>query len=468
MSTTGPGGSSVSSQLAAFFARLTAADLPESVIEDARWRFVDFIGLCVAGSRLPQAAPILAVARSNGGAGEATAVVSGDRLPATAVAWVNASVGHGTDYDDFHGPSAVHIGTVAVPAALAMAERMGADGRACLLACVAGAEVGLRINVAAPPQRFHERGLHGTGMAGPFVGAGVAAKLMGLDAGQTAHALGIAGSQSAGLLQGLIDGSWVKQLHPGFAAQSGILAAQLARHSFTGPLEVIEGRMGYLRSFLYGDDDLLDVQRVVADLGDRWLLPETTFKQFPTGAWNQASMEAIGRVMADEGLKPDDLERVDCFVAPPCIGIVCEPREAKIHPQSPYHMKFSLPYSVAIVAVRGTLRAEDFDEETLHDPTIASLAARVFCEPDASMLPDRLGARVRVTTRHARVMELEIPVMLGGLERPPTVDEHREKFLRNAGPTLGDAGAEALLAAVEEIWDRPDVSEIVALTIPGR
>ena len=133
----------------------------------------------------------------------------GSRLPAPLAGWVNGAVGHGADFDDMHGGAAVHISSVMVPAALAAAEAAGSSGSDCLLAMVVGGEIALRINTGAPPHQFHHRGLHGTGVAGPFAAAAIGSKVLGLSPGQTANALGMAGSRSSGLMQTLIDGTWL-------------------------------------------------------------------------------------------------------------------------------------------------------------------------------------------------------------------------------------------------------------------
>lgn len=455
----------ISEQLAAWVHRLRVDDLPADVVDDARWRLVDMVGVTIAGSRVDSAGPVSRVAGSLGGNPQATTMTFGQRLPAPLAAWVNGAVGHGPDYDDTHGLAAVHISTVAIPAALAAAEARGAGGEACLLAFVAGAEISLRIAMGAAPHQFHKRGLHGTGVAGPFAAAAIASRLFGLTEGQTANALGMAASQSAGLMQTLIDGSWVKRLHPGWGAQAGLTTALLAAEGFTGPREALEGKYGFFNALLNGSEDTFQWDRITGDLGRTWQLPDTTYKPWPNGAWNHSSMDAVTMIMAEHGIGRDQIERIDLFVPDICIPIVCEPREAKLNPRSPYHMKFSLPYAVAMLVVRGTVEVDDFVPAVLAEPEPREFAKKVFCHADSSMPPDRFPARVELHTTDGRRLVQDMPSQKGGPGNRMRPEEHRRKFLGNVRPTLGEERAAQLLDALENAWSAPDVSSIMAMTV---
>ncbi len=456
----------ISERLARWSVSVAVEDLPADVADDARWRLVDQVGVCIAGSRSASAGIIHRVAAKSGGTPESTTMVFGTRFPAPLTGWVNGAVGHGADYDDMHGVAAVHISSVAVPAALAAAESVQASGAQCLLALATGAEIGLRINTGAPPHQFHHRGLHGTGVAGPFAAAAIASKLLGLDAAATTDALGMAGSRSSGLMQTLIDGSWVKQLHPGWGVQGGITCALLAAEGFTGPHEVLEGKFGFFNALLHGDEATFQFDHITDGLGERWILPDTTYKPWPNGVWNHASMEGTATIMSREGLSIGDVDRIDCFVPPICIPLVCEPREAKLNPRSLYHMKFSLQYSVAMLAVLGAVEVDDYNEATLANREIHNFAARVDCHADPSMLPDTFPARVQLTTLDGRVFEEDVPAQRGTRLNPMLPDDQRRKFRGNVRPSLGDEQTEELLAALEGAWDAQDVRALMALTVP--
>ena len=453
---------SLSRRLGEHFSRLRPEDLPEAVIRDARWRLVDTLGVALAGSTMDYARIVGDVIGDLGGNEQASAIGFERRLPVTAAGFVNAAYAHGPDFDDTHSVAMVHIGCLAVPAALAMAERVGASGADMLTALVAGAEVGLRIGAAAP-HRFHHRGYHATGVVGPFTAAVAGARLLGLDGGQTANAMGLAGSQASGLLQGLQDGSWVKRLHPAWTVQAGLMAALLAQRGFTGPVEVLEGRAGLFNVLLHSDPGPIDLESIAAGLGSVWLLPDTTFKPYTNGAWNHSSMDAAIGIMRRESVAYEAVERIDVTVPMECIPIVCEPREIKLHPATPYHMKFSLPYSVAILAVLGHTDVGDYTPEVHADPRIADLASRVHCHGDPAMTPENFPARVTLDTRDGRHFELDMPAQRGGPGNPMSAADHRSKFRSNARPVLGEERTEELLAAMESIWQAASVKDITRL-----
>lgn len=435
-------------------------DLPDAVRTDARWRLTDTVGVCLAGSRLEYAPAVRDLAEELGGRPDASTVGFGQKLPAPLAGFVNGALAHGADFDDTHSVASAHISCVVVPAALAMGERTGATGAAVLTAMVVGADVGLRIGAAAP-HLFHARGLHPTLVVGPFAAAAVGARLLGLDQRRTASALGLAGSQAAGLLQGMLDGSWVKQLHPAWAVQSGLTAALLAGKGFIGPRAVLEGRSGLYGALLYGEE--IDLDAVCADLGARWLYPETVFKPYPNGAWNHSSTDGVAELMQRERVSADDIDRIDCTISPHGLGAVCEPREIRLHPQSPYHMKFSLPYAVAMRAVLGRITADDYTEEVRGDQRVAALAQRVFCHGDPEMPAEQFPARVRLVTRDGRSFEIHVTAQRGGPQNPMNADQHRAKFLANAEPTLGSERSGQLLQALEGAWGAPSLASVVRL-----
>ena len=449
-------------QLADFFCALQPESIPDHVRDDARWRLVDTVGVALAGSRMDYAEMVRGVFAGMGGMPEATAFAVEGRLPAAHAGFVNGAYAHGPDYDDTHSVAMVHIGCTAVPSSLAMAERQRASGAEMLTAMIAGAEVGLRIGAAAP-HRFHHRGLHATSVVGPFTSAMASGRLLRLESERVTNALGLAGSQSSGLLVGLHDGSWVKRLHPGWSVQAGITAALLAERGFLGPHEVLESPWGLYGVLLHGDEEPWRIDDVTAGLGERWLLPDTTYKPYSNGAWNHSSMDAVVAIMRDHHLQHEEIARIDAAVPVECLTVVCEPRDAKIHPRTPYHMKFSLPYSVAIVAVLGHADIDDYTDEVFANAEIADLAARTFCHGDPGMPPARFPARVTVETKGGERFERDVPAQRGGPGNPFRPEDHRAKFRANAGPSLGQARTHELLGSLENAWASPSVAEITRL-----
>src|SRR5262249_39164390 len=205
-----------------------------------------------------------------GGTPESTVVGGALRVAAANAVLANATLAHGLDFDDTREDAIVHTGCVAVPTSLAVGEATGASGRAALAAIVAAVEVMCSVGLAVPG-KFHARHYHPTALAGTFAAAAAAGKLYGLTEDELVRAFGICGSQAAGIIEYLADGSWTKRLHPGWAAHAGVVAALLAQSGFTGPESVLEGEHGFYRAFA-GDVEPARLDGLLASLGRVWEL----------------------------------------------------------------------------------------------------------------------------------------------------------------------------------------------------
>lgn len=384
----------------------------------------------------------------------------GDRTTAATAAMVNGSLAHALDYDDTHNESVVHISAPVVTTGLTLGEGLKADGQAVLTAIVAGAELGCRIGRVSPGE-FHKRGFHATGVMGVFAAAVTASKLLGLDAGQLRHAVGIAGSQASGLLEGFRDGSAVKQLHPGWASHAGIVAAYLAEDGFTGPSTVFEGRDGLYNSHVGSD---YPVDRMIEGLGDEWACLDTSFKPYPCGHVVHGFLDGLLMLYREQGLRADQVQAITCPTAEWMIPIMCEPRELKLKPETGYHAKFSFYFTMAAALCDGELRVEAFTEANIHNPEILSLAEKIHCIPD----PDAPGTGhfkgwVQVDTTDGRRLECVVDNNWGSLTNPMTPDQVQNKFRENAGLRLNEERITNIIEDSQDLELATDVSVIIGL-----
>src|SRR5262245_45716595 len=237
--------------LAELLATVRYDDLPADVIEHARRAVTDWLGSAMAGSIEKPARLAQKVAAGFGESSEATMFSSG-RGSAPAAAFANGVASHILELDDIHRGSTVHAAAPIIPAALAVAEREHAGGRAFLAAVTIGYEAAFRIGEAVNPSHYYF--FHPTGTVATFGAAAAAGSLMNLDPEQMVDALGSAGTQAAALWEFNADGAMSKHLHPGKAAMNGVLAADLARVGFTGATRILEGERGFLRAFTRGPD----------------------------------------------------------------------------------------------------------------------------------------------------------------------------------------------------------------------
>lgn len=450
--------SSASETLAAFAAEVRFDTLPADVVAKAKLHLLDLLGVALAGSSMDFGEKVWRAIGAMGGAPTCTAIGFPERMPDVWAALVNGTLAHGLDYDDTHAESVVHVSASVVPAALATCEGTGADGKAFLTALALGMEANVRIGLVARGG-FHDHGFHPTGICGAYAAALVAGKVAGLTRVQLADALGLAGSQAAGSLEFLTDGTWSKRLHAGWAAHSGLIAARLAAAGFTGPRGTFDGRFGLYRSHL--GDSGWDLAALTGALGVRWEMLHIGLKPYPCCHLNHAFIDCVAGLQTKHALLPDAIEQVECFIAAREVPIVCEPASTKRTPQNDYDAKFSLPYTVASMLLRGHVDIDDFTDAAIRDPAVLALAQRVVYREDPdSAYPRCFPGWLRIRLRDSRVLEHREPINRGSAERPLTEEEVRDKFRRNATRVIPLQQAEAAIAAVASLEHQADLSAL--------
>ena len=444
--------------LAEFATGLTFERLPTAVVDTAKLRILDTVGIALASTRQDFAPSVLGALRALGQRPPAATVI-GTRLraPAAVAALANGALAHGLDFDDTHAASITHASACVVPAALALGEARRLHGRDVLAAAVAGWETISRLGGAAP-NAFHSRGFHATGVCGAFATTLVAARAMGLAPAAAVNALGVVGSMAAGIFEYLADGSWVKRLHPGWAAHSGLTAAELAAHGFTGPATILEGRFGFFRTHV---GDAWDAGRLTKGLGEEWETLAISFKPYPCCHYNHAFIDAALRLVREHAIRPEDVQRIECRIAAGQVPIVCEPAAAKRVPRTAYDAQFSLPYSVAVALVDGAVGLESFGPDRIRDPRVLALAERVMWTVDpASRFPEVFPGSVIVTLRNGTRLEAHEPLNRGCPENPMSAEDLRVKFRRNASEALSPravARLETLIGSVDTLADLDEV-----------
>ena len=471
-------GTGYAARLAAFAAACRSDGIPPGIAADAASRTLDCIGNSLGAlgthtgepaSASPQAA-VLAMARAAGGVGEATAVGSGLRLPADRAALVNGTLAHALDFDDTHLPSVLHPTAAVLPAALAVAEATAATGSALLTALAVGGEVCVRLGMASydPTLRnsvFFEKGLHATSICGT-VGAAVAAGLLyGLDSAELTHAIGIACSMGSGVIEANRTGGSVKRLHCGWAAHSGVCAAQFAAAGVTGPPTVLEGRFGFLTAFL---DERWTAEPLVAGLeemglAENWQYARTVFKPYPSNHFTHPGIDCA-LALRRAGLRAEEVESAQLGVAAAPRRTIGEPPAEKVRPRTPYHAKFSGPYTVAAAllseadAVGPGVRHADFAPDAFSDSRRLDLAKRVEVVADAQCdaeFPQAFSAVLRVRTRDGRVVQARVGSSLGGPGTPLSEAQLVGKFRLNAEPVIGAVRADEVVQAVGALGATP-------------
>ncbi len=318
----------VAETLARKIAALDPARLPPALTQKCEDLLVDVAGLCLTARNEDYVRASLAGWDDDG---PCTAIGHARTLSAAGAAFVNGTAAHGEDFDDTFEGGPVHAGAVIVPAVLAACERHNPDGRAALLGVAVGAEVMCRLSLVAP-MRTHKAGFHPTAIFGAMgAAAGVAAALR-LSAKQTVDALGVAGSMASGIIEYLAEGTWTKRMHAGWAAQSGMRAALLARAGFRGPRTVFEGTHGLFHGF--ANTTTGDFEAIAGDFGERWLTETLAFKPYPCGTMTHPYIDCARRLA--KRVNAEDVSEMVCEVGEGTVHRLWEPLAAKQRPANGY------------------------------------------------------------------------------------------------------------------------------------
>ena len=436
-------------RLAEFAASLRFEDIPAPVVRRAEDLLVDWFGSTVAGHGSRPVASITRFAQAMGAqTGPSEVIISRARTSPYLAAMANAAASHVAEQDDVHNGSVFHPATVVFPAAVAVAQALGASGRELLTASIAGYEVGIRVGEFLG--RSHYKVFHTTGTAGTLAAAAAVGHLLGLDARQMQHAFGSAGTQSAGLWEFLRTAADSKQLHTAHASAAGLMSAYLAQDGFTGAAQILEGPQGMAA----GMSSDADAARLLNGLGTRWATAETSFKYHASCRHTHPAADALLQVMQEHRLKPEDLDRVITQVHQGAIDVL----GPVLRPATVHQSKFSMGTVLALVARFGQAGLAEFDRHFLDDST-QSLRDRVSMELDAEVdaaYPRRWIGKVTVHTRDGRVLHGRVDEPKGDPGNTLSREEITAKALRLAAFSGGATAAE-MQASVDVLWQIANV-----------
>jgi 2-methylcitrate dehydratase PrpD len=453
----------LASLVATWVSEVRYDDLPSDVIESTKLRILDVIGLALAGAETTFGRSTIAAAKTLSPAGPSRIFGTGDAVAAPTAAFTNAALSQALEYDDTHNESIVHMSSPAVAAALALAGLRSVTGRELILSIAVANEISCRVGSVSSGQ-FHRRGFHPTGLFAPFgIAAGIG-KILSLDAQRLAWAEGTAGSCAAGLLECWVDGTQTKFLHSGFAAQSGLTAALLADAGVSGPPKVFEGRFGLFASHLQDAAVQKNFGRISDGLGTHWESRNSSFKPFPTAHVLHPYVSAILRLRA-QGVRADDVVRIECPVAEFNVSIVCEPVAEKCAPATQAHCRVCLQYTMAEALYAGSLGKNAYRDAMRLNPEVLALARKVEYSVDPAFPgPGRFKGAVRVTLKDGRVLDEIEEYNRGSAENPMSDAELRAKFDDNAGGFLNAAQRDRLAQEIARTESLRDVTTLVELT----
>jgi 2-methylcitrate dehydratase PrpD len=456
--------STISENLVQFIQNTPFEAIPPWLIRRVQAYIIDLLGASLpAISELSSQAVIRAVL-AEGGVAQATIWGSGRVASMSGASLANGTIAHALELDDDHRLGTVHPGAVVIPAALASAEAMGCDGRTFLRAVLMGYEITCRAGESFLGRQYY-RGFHPTSTCGVFGAAVASGIVLGLNHDQMIKALGIAGTQAFGLGEWRADGSWIKRLHPGRAAQSGILASLLAREGFTGPATIFEGRDGFLRAFSY--EEKYDSNALLRNLGQDFRMGLTAFKPYPGCRFAHAVIDLGLDLLRENGIRPQEIEEV--FVR------IYKTDILNYTPRPPITViaQFSVPYLLATALLFGKVTLDHLSEQAIRNPEVLAISDRVHVTEDpqfTAAYPERYPTEVSLKLKSGKIVTGFRDCPRGDPEAPEYVKspgifekEIENKFRTLLGVTPFAMRRDAILEAVKGLPAGEDVKPLTAL-----
>jgi 2-methylcitrate dehydratase PrpD len=337
-------------------------------------------------------------------------------------------------------------------AALALAEHRGSTGRELVDAIVVGVDVACRIGNAIYPDHY-DRGWHITGSTGMLGAAAAGARLMKLDAGSAAMALGIAASQPIGVREQF--GTMTKPFHPGGAARAGLVSALLAKHGYTASARALEAPRGLLQTY----SAKCDWREIGDALGRRFEIAANTYKPFACGIVIHPSIDGCVQLRNAHLLRAEDIERIELRVH----SLVLE-LTGRRTPRTGLEGKFSVYHACAAGIVFGGAGEAEFSDQVVARPDVVALRDRVVATADDSIAEE--AADVTVICRDGRKLHLFVAHAIGSLEHPMTDADLERKFRGLVEPVLGEERASELVGLTAVLGSQANVAALTAAARP--
>ena len=416
-------------KLAEWICGVTWESLPQAVRQTSKLRVLDLISAGLGAVNDPLMDQVIASYTGRYSAGPSSVWGREEKFPVEVAAKINAMLAHTLELDDVHPASKTHGSASIIPAAWALAEAMGKSGEDFLTAVICGYEVTARIGMALGVTAHRKKGWHATATCGIFGCAAAGAKLLGLDEEHTIWALGMAGTQSSGLWAFLGDGASCKALHPGHCAACGLDAAFLAAAGMTGPEHILDAQDGGL---LKAMSDEYDLSKAGAGLGEVWEILKMDVKPYPCCRSVHCIIDAVLKMRDDMtavGLSAADLKemRVDTYQ----VGYQqCAVSEGCLNPQSPLDAKFSAPYGAAAALLFGKVTRSEFEPQTVADPRMKELTAKIRVRPDGEMssrYPAHWGCRVEAEFTNGTRLQEMVDDPSGSFQNPLSLRQLQDK-----------------------------------------
>lgn len=438
----------VTEDLSIFAVETKTSMIPEAILHEAKRDAINVIGVAIYAAADPSARYLLDLFEEEGSKPRAAAWGTGVRTNLQNAALFNGYLSHLEDYDDTHFPTVLHPSAPTVPAAFAIAESAGVSGRDFLAAVALGIETSCRLSMAVHPWHYDE-GWHITGTFGVFGSIVAAGRLMGLDRQQMVTAFGIGGTQAAGVRE--VFGSMTKPLHAGRAAQTGVMAGQLAQRGFTSTNQILEGRRGLI-AVASSDSDL---SRATDGLGERWEMTNNGLKPYACGVVAHAIIDACVAARGEGQLDVAEIVSIEAEVHPLVLELINRPE-----PRTRLEGKFSVQHAITAGLIDGAAHPAQFSDAKVNDPRFVGLRSKVRLIKNEAFEEEE--AQLKLTLRNGEVVERYVEHCTGSPHNPMSDAVLSEKFLSLASANLGSERAGALL---RQLWQLEEMDDLNLLRL---
>jgi 2-methylcitrate dehydratase PrpD len=443
------GNMGITQELAGYCSHVKFNDLPDDVIDCAKYRFLDWISVACRGSIEDPSQTIYRFVMEME-KGEGVIVGTREKAPFLYSALANGTSSHSIEMDDVNNESSLHPGVVVFPSALATGEMAGASGKRFILAVVLGYEVMIRLGTALGPENSYKRGFHPTGTGGTFGSSVASSKILGLQEKEILNALGISGSQAAGSMEYLAQGAWTKPFHAGWAAHSGMVAALLSRKGFLGPSSILEGRDGFLHAY----SNEADPTKVLEGIGSGFQILQTSVKVHACCRYMHSPIDAVLKIVKENNLRREKVKKIKIGVLRAGAHLIAEPIESKYKPQSIVDAQFSMPFGAASALLYGRAGLKEFQPSMILSRPVRETMRKVECIVDPELdrtFPKQWRATAEILTEDEKRYSTMVEYPRGDPENPLSWNEMKERFHELAGEVIKKDQRLKIVEAVEKL-----------------
>ena len=442
-------------KLADLTVQIRYEDLPPEAVSRAKECILDTLGCMLGGCKGTEAFILLRYIEEAGGRPEATIVGFGKKTSATNAALVNGTLGHALDFDDSQHSLMGHPSVVLLPAVLSLGEKMRRSGEALLEAFIAGFEATCKVARGVNP-KLYNHGWHATSVIGTLGAAAAAGRLLGLNSGEMAYALGLSASLSCGLRENF--GTMTKPFHAGKAAESGVLSALLVRNGFTASQQILEAKNGFCAAF----SGQYDLDRILDDFGQPFEIvsPGVHLKPYPSCLETHSIIEATLFLVEAHDIRPEEVESVECGIAPLAVDILIHK-----NPQTGLQGKFSAPYAVTTALLHRKASLEQFTDEAVQDANAQAMNQKVHVAAHPEMEKSVQSAIVTIRLKDGREVARRVDRTTGHPEKPMSLNQIIEKYRSCADSVLDKGQIEESIEKVLHLERVSDVGELIRTTV---